>query len=229
MTTNSRLTQPFPHGSLRSPRSSQRVAIARALLRNPPILILDEATSALDNISEQVVQKALDKLIEGKDNKRTTIVIAHRLTTVRNADVIVVLGNPEGTSVVNGSVILEAGSHDELIKKDKGFYKALVGTDRKKSAVEDDIVSIQRKSSISGSERNTVADDKVANIADAVDDEEEKGGWCGGGKKKKKEEKKVRMNKKEDRSPTMMSRRSGAEATLSYPLTRNASLVATEV
>jgi len=174
----------------------QRVAIARALLRNPPILILDEATSALDNISEQVVQKALDKLIEGKENKRTTIVIAHRLTTVRNADVIVVLGNPEGTSVANGSVILEAGSHDELMKKDKGFYKALVGTDTKKSAEDDTRSSIQRKSSISGSERGDAADGEDEKFQkDEENDDEEKGGWCGGSKKKKESAKKYDVPK----------------------------------
>eukprot|EP00605_Chrysophyceae_sp_TOSAG23-4_P002622 GSChrysophyteH1.ASY1.ANO1.2894.1 assembled CDS len=101
----------------------QRVAIARALLRNPPILILDEATSALDNISEHIVQKSLDDIMV--DGKRTTIVIAHRLSTVRNADVIVVLGNPDGTSVAQGSTILETGTHEELMAKPDSVYKAL--------------------------------------------------------------------------------------------------------
>mmetsp|Transcript_22245 Transcript_22245/g.46203 ORF Transcript_22245/g.46203 Transcript_22245/m.46203 type:complete len:1407 (-) Transcript_22245:54-4274(-) len=174
-----------PRGGKLSGGEKQRVAIARALLRNPPILILDEATSALDNISEQVVQTALDKLIEG-ENKRTTIVIAHRLTTVRNADVIVVLGNPEGTSVVNGSVILEAGSHDELMKKDKGFYKALVGTDRKKSAVEGDGAEMIARKSSTGASSTAASDSEKANLVekDEADDDDAKGGWCGGGKKK---------------------------------------------
>jgi len=90
----------------------QRVAIARAIIKNPAILLLDEATSALDNESERVVQAALDDLISQKDQKRTTIVIAHRLTTIRNADKIVVLEKGD---------VVEQGSHDELIAK-KGYY-----------------------------------------------------------------------------------------------------------
>ena len=80
----------------------QRIAIARTLLRNPPILVLDEATSALDNQTERAVQEALDRLIEG----RTTITIAHRLSTVRDADEIVVL---------DAGRIAERGTHDELL------------------------------------------------------------------------------------------------------------------
>ena len=82
----------------------QRIAIARAVLKDPRILLLDEATSALDAESERVVQDALDKLMVG----RTSVVIAHRLTTVRNADTI---------AVVQGGVVLEQGSHDELMAK----------------------------------------------------------------------------------------------------------------
>lgn len=89
----------------------QRIAIARALLKNPPILILDEATSQLDSQSERVVQDALDRLIQG----RTVFVIAHRLSTVRNARKIVVLDK---------GVITEAGTHDQLLGRE-GLYKKL--------------------------------------------------------------------------------------------------------
>lgn len=89
----------------------QRISIARAILRNPSILILDEATSALDTESEVLVQEALDHLMKN----RTTIVVAHRLSTIKNADLICVLQDGE---------IVERGTHSELIAKD-GFYKKL--------------------------------------------------------------------------------------------------------
>ena len=97
----------------------QRLSIARVFLKNPPILIFDEATSALDNESEQVVQKSLESL--AKD--RTTFVIAHRLTTIRNAQKILVL-TEEG--------IAEQGTHEELLAK-KGIYESLYfsGEERK--------------------------------------------------------------------------------------------------
>ena len=91
----------------------QRISIARVFLKNPPILILDEATSALDNESEYIVQRSLERLAVG----RTTITVAHRLTTVRNADVIIVLSE-------NG--IEEQGSHKELMEKG-GIYSRLCG------------------------------------------------------------------------------------------------------
>jgi ATP-binding cassette, subfamily B, bacterial len=91
----------------------QRVAIARAILKDPSILILDEATSALDTESEKLVQDALNELMKG----RTTIIIAHRLATIRNVDRIYVLKEGE---------IVEEGSHDSLILKSNGIYANLV-------------------------------------------------------------------------------------------------------
>lgn len=91
----------------------QRVAIARALLKNPKILILDEATSALDTESEALVQSALQNLMQG----RTTLVIAHRLATIRQADLILVM---------NQGSIVESGSHEELMAMKDSFYRKLI-------------------------------------------------------------------------------------------------------
>ncbi|KAE8697979.1 ABC transporter B family member 12 [Hibiscus syriacus] len=91
----------------------QRVAIARAIVKSPKILLLDEATSALDAESEQVVQEALDRVMVS----RTTVVVAHRLSTIKNADVIAVLRN---------GVIVEKGKHQTLINIKDGFYASLV-------------------------------------------------------------------------------------------------------
>ena len=89
----------------------QRLSIARVFLKNPPILILDEATSALDNVTEFLIQKSLEELCKG----RTTIVVAHRLSTIKNADEIIVLTDKG---------IEERGNHEELLRKD-GIYAEL--------------------------------------------------------------------------------------------------------
>jgi ATP-binding cassette subfamily B protein len=93
----------------------QRIAIARTVLRNPPVLVLDEATSALDVQTERAVGEALERLAEG----RTTLVIAHRLSTVREADLIAVLEDGE---------VVERGTHDELLARG-GRYAAMVARD----------------------------------------------------------------------------------------------------
>jgi ATP-binding cassette, subfamily B, bacterial len=93
----------------------QRIAIARTVLRNPPILVLDEATSALDNETERAVQEALERLAEG----RTVIAIAHRLSTVRDADQIVVL---------EGGRVVERGTHEELVDMGGRYAALLAGT-----------------------------------------------------------------------------------------------------
>jgi subfamily B ATP-binding cassette protein MsbA len=99
-------------GSRLSGGQRQRIAIARALLKDPPILILDEATSALDAESERLVQQALANLMKG----RTTLVIAHRLATVRTAHRIVVL---------DGGEVRETGTHEELLRRPGGLYSRL--------------------------------------------------------------------------------------------------------
>ncbi|MBQ8002805.1 MAG: ATP-binding cassette domain-containing protein, partial [Clostridia bacterium] len=98
------------HGSNLSGGQRQRISIARALIRNPKIIILDEATSALDTISEKKIQTAIDNLC--KD--RTTFIVAHRLSTIRNADRI---------AVIDSGTCAECGTFDELIDKRGKFYE----------------------------------------------------------------------------------------------------------
>ncbi|XP_021276536.1 putative ABC transporter B family member 8 [Herrania umbratica] len=104
-------------GALLSGGQKQRIAIARAIIKNPVILLLDEATSALDSESETLVQNALDQASMG----RTTLVVAHKLSTIRNADLI---------AVVNNGCIIEMGSHNDLINMKNGHYAQLAKLQR---------------------------------------------------------------------------------------------------
>lgn len=110
-----------PNGVKLSGGQRQRLAIARAMLKNAPILLLDEATSALDNESERLVQQALDKLMEN----RTTLMIAHRLTTIQHADKIVVL---------DGGRIVETGTHQQLMDKKAAYFRLQQASHRSESA-----------------------------------------------------------------------------------------------
>ena len=103
-------TQLTEHGANLSGGQKQRISIARAIIRNPSVIILDEATSALDSVSENLIQKAITNMASG----RTTFIVAHRLSTIKNADRI---------AVVNNGTIAEIGTYEELMAKQGLFYK----------------------------------------------------------------------------------------------------------
>ena len=106
-------TQVGEHGGKLSGGQRQRIAIARALIRNPKIIVLDEATSALDSISEKMIQEAVNNLVRG----RTTFIVAHRLSTIRNADKI---------AVIAGGKCVEYGTFEELMDLKGEFYRMKV-------------------------------------------------------------------------------------------------------
>ncbi|TMW59305.1 hypothetical protein Poli38472_004374 [Pythium oligandrum] len=139
-------------GAQLSGGQKQRIAIARAILKNPSILLLDEATSALDSESERIVQESLDHLMSV--SRRTTIVVAHRLSTIRNADKIAVHSH--------GSIV-ELGTHDELMSIENGHYRQLVeaqnrggDANEKEESIEEDVsMQMERVSSIRGTTRTS--------------------------------------------------------------------------
>ena len=109
-------------GDLLSTGEKQLISFARAIIGEPRVLILDEATSSVDTMTEQIIQKALTKVTEG----RTSFIIAHRLSTVRDADVII---------VVKDGKIVEQGTHKELMKL-KGYYNSLYTRQYEKEAIQ---------------------------------------------------------------------------------------------
>ena len=103
-------TKMSEHGANLSGGQRQRISIARALIRDPEVIVLDEATSALDSVSEKKIQQALQRLTKG----RTTFIVAHRLSTIRDADRIAVMEN---------GACVEIGNYEELMQKQGAFYR----------------------------------------------------------------------------------------------------------
>ncbi|TMW64333.1 hypothetical protein Poli38472_012955 [Pythium oligandrum] len=160
-------TEVGERGTQLSGGQKQRIAIARAIIKNPAILLLDEATSALDTESERIVQESLDKLVAA--SRRTTVIVAHRLSTIRNADKI---------AVHSGGAIVELGTHDELMQIANGHYRALVDAQSRVAASEQiDIpsVDLQRDSSLSSRSRSLsgpVLERSLSKLSGVYDDEE---------------------------------------------------------
>lgn len=118
------------NGTKLSGGQKQRLAIARSIIKEPTILVLDEATSAIDVRGEKIVQAALDRV----SRNRTTLVIAHRLSTVRRADRIIVL---------RGGLNIEEGTHDELLAVEDGLYRGLVNAQRLEIAGDDESDTVE--------------------------------------------------------------------------------------
>ena len=130
----------------------QRISIARAVLRDPKILILDEATSALDKENEQLVEEALEEASKG----RTTIVIAHKLSTIVGADVSVVIDNGR---------VVELGSHSELMKQEGMYYKLMLKQSKLMNAENGEIVEPYKRSQVKDLRMTISCTDGIENVS----------------------------------------------------------------